>query len=116
LVILLGMHFFIFKALYGLPSSGLFWHQCFDDVLHFMGVVQSRAESDIWMRENDRRYEYIAAHVNDLLFAARDPGEITWTLEESHRFKLKGVGPLTYHFGCDYFHDKDGTLCYGPRK
>jgi hypothetical protein len=29
---------------------------------------------------------------------------------------LKGVGPLTYHFGCDYFRDHDGTLCFGPRK
>jgi hypothetical protein len=26
------------------------------------------------------------------------------------------VGPLTYHLGCDYFQDKDGTLCYGPRR
>jgi hypothetical protein len=31
-------------------------------------------------------------------------------------FKLKGVGPLTYHLGRDYFSDKEGTLCYGPRK
>jgi hypothetical protein len=29
---------------------------------------------------------------------------------------LKGVGPLTYHFGCDNFCDHDGTLCLGPRK
>jgi hypothetical protein len=29
---------------------------------------------------------------------------------------LKGVGPLTYHLGCDYFCDQDDTLCFGPRK
>jgi hypothetical protein len=29
---------------------------------------------------------------------------------------LKGAGPLTYHFGCDYFRDHHGTLCFGPRK
>jgi hypothetical protein len=78
--------------------------------------VQSKAESDIWMRENDGLYEYMAVYVDDLLNEARDPGEITLVLEESHKFKLKGVGPLTYHLGCDYFCDKDGTLCYGPRK
>jgi hypothetical protein len=43
----------IFNALYGLRSSGLWWHQRFADILHSMGFVQSRAESDIWMREND---------------------------------------------------------------
>jgi hypothetical protein len=51
------------------------------------------------MRENDGLYEYIAVYVDDLLIATRDPGEITRVLEESHKFKLQGVGPLTYHLG-----------------
>jgi hypothetical protein len=31
---------------------------------------------------------------------------------------LKEAGPLTYHFGCDSFRDRDnnGPLCFGPRK
>jgi hypothetical protein len=37
-------------------------------------------------------------------------------LREEHKFKLKGVGTLTYHLGCNYFQEKDGILCYGPRK
>jgi Reverse transcriptase (RNA-dependent DNA polymerase) len=81
-----------------------------------MGFTQSKAESDIWMREKDGLYEYIAVYVDDLLIAARDPGEITKTLENTHKFKLKGVGLLTYHLGCDSFCNKDGTLCYGSRK
>jgi hypothetical protein len=68
------------------------------------------------IRENNGLYEYIAVFVDVLLIAARDPRDITRTLQESHKFKLKGVGLLTYHVGCDYFHDKDGTLCYCPRK
>jgi hypothetical protein len=79
-----------------------------------MGFHQSKAESDICMRENNGLYEYIAVYDDDLLIAARDPGDITRTRENVHKFKLKGVGPLTYHLGRDYFHDKDGTLCYGP--
>ena len=55
-------------------------------------------------------------YVDDLLIAARNPNEIIEVLKEKYKFKLKGVGPLTYHLGCDYFRDKDGTLCYGPRK
>jgi hypothetical protein len=68
------------------------------------------------MRENNGLYEYIAVYVDDLLIAARDPEGIIRMLENTHNFKLKSVGPLTYHLGCDYFRDKDGTLCYGPRK
>jgi hypothetical protein len=74
-----------------------------------MGFIQSKDETGIWMRENNGLYEYIAAYVDDLLIASRDPGEITRTLENAHKFKLKGVCPRTYH-------DKDGTLCYGPCK
>jgi Reverse transcriptase (RNA-dependent DNA polymerase) len=44
---LTGHTLLIFKALYGLRSSGLCWHQHFADVLRLMGFVQSRAESDI---------------------------------------------------------------------
>jgi hypothetical protein len=68
------------------------------------------------MRENEGLYEYIAVYVDDLLIAARNPEEIINKLKEQHKFKLKGVGPLTYHLGCDYFRDDVGTLCYGPKK
>ena len=29
--------------------------------------------------------------------------------------KLKGVGPLSYHIGCGYTTDEDGTLAPDPR-
>jgi hypothetical protein len=51
--------------------------------------------------------------MNALLIAVK---EIIQTLKEQHKFKLKGVGPLTYHFGCDNFRDHDGTLSFDPRK
>jgi hypothetical protein len=60
-------------------------------------------------------YEYIAFYVDDLWIAARDPNSIVQTLQEKHKFKLKGVGSLTCHPRCNYFHDMDGTLCYGQR-
>jgi hypothetical protein len=67
------------------------------------------------MREGDGVYEYIAVYVDDLLIAARNPEEIVQTLQEIHRFKLISVRQLTYHLGCDYFREKDGLLCYGPK-
>jgi Reverse transcriptase (RNA-dependent DNA polymerase) len=110
-----GHTLIIFKALYGLRSSGLCWYQRFADVLRAIGFYPTRVESEIWMRENDGLYEYIAVYVNDLLITGKDPALITKTLCEQHKLKLKGVGPLSYHLGCDYIKDDDGTLCYGPR-
>ena len=45
-----GHTLIIFKALYGLCSSGLCWAQRFADVLQAMGFWRSRAEDYIWMR------------------------------------------------------------------
>jgi Reverse transcriptase (RNA-dependent DNA polymerase) len=39
---LTGHTLLIYKALYGLRSSGLCWHQRFAEVLHVMGFVQSK--------------------------------------------------------------------------
>jgi Reverse transcriptase (RNA-dependent DNA polymerase) len=89
-----GHTLLIDNALYGLRSSGLCWHQRFSDVLRDTGFTPSKAEGDIWMREGDEVYEYIAVYVNDLLIAARNPEEIVR----------------------DYFRERDGTLCYGPKK
>ena len=106
----------IHKALYGLRSSGLRWHERFADTLRSMGFFPSKAEDDIWMRPSGSTYEYIASYVDDLCIAAKDPASIVRILEETHSYKLKGTGPISYHLGCDYFRDDDGTLCFAPRK
>jgi Reverse transcriptase (RNA-dependent DNA polymerase) len=106
----------IVKALYGLRSSGLCWHQRFADVMRAMGFFQCRSDNDIWMRSCGDHYEYVAVYVDDLLIASKSPEGIINILQADHGFKLKGVGLLTYHLGCDYFRDNDNTLCFGPKK
>jgi hypothetical protein len=103
---------------YGEQMSRYNQHQEFADVLTAMGFILSHAKAAIWMKENNNLYEYIAVYIDDLLIAAKNPKEILKTLDEQHKIKLKGAGPSTSHFGCDYFrdHDHDGTLCFGPRK
>ncbi len=49
----------IVKAIYGLKSSGLRWHERFTDVLRSMGFFPSFPEPDIWMRNKGDHYEYI---------------------------------------------------------
>ena len=61
-------------------------------------------------------YEYIAAYVDDLAIAAKDPQAFCHELKKMYNLKLKGVGPLEYHLGCTYKKDPDGTLAADPRR
>ena len=111
-----GHYLVITKALYGLKSSGLQWHERFADVLRSMNYFPCKAEPDIWMRDMGEHYEYIAVYVDDLMIISKEPQKIIDALTIVHQFKLKGTGPITFHLGCDFFRDEDGTLCYAPRK
>ena len=104
------------KAIYGLCSSGLRWHERFSDVLREMGFFPSKAEPDIWMREKDGLYEYIGVYVDDLLMITMDPMAIITVLQNDYNFKLKGSGPISFHLGCDFYRDEDGNLCYAPKR
>ena len=104
------------RALYGLKSSGLRWHERFADVLRHMGFTSCKAEPDIWMRACHDHYEYIAVYSDDLTIASKNPKAIADELVDTYQFKLKGTGPPEYLLGCDYFRDKDGVLCMAPKK
>jgi hypothetical protein len=51
-----GHYLIIVKALYGLCTSGLCWHECFADCLCNEGFSPCKAEPDIWMRLNGDLY------------------------------------------------------------
>jgi hypothetical protein len=136
----------IHKALYGLKSSGLRWHERFADVLRDMGFTASTAEPDIWFRAMDKDgnvikdldknlsrmkatttekptpsndgsyYEYIAVYTDDLTIASKDPLGIVKALTENYKFKFKGTAPLNFLLGCDYYRDRHGVLCAEPKK
>ena len=113
---LAGHTIIIAKALYGLRSSGRTWHERLADVLRDMGFVPSKAESDIWMREKDGLWEYIGVYVDDLAIVSKDPQAIIDDLSITHKFALKGTGPVTYHLGCDFFRTDEGVMCFQPKK
>ena len=111
-----GHTFVILKAMYGLRSSGARWHDRLFDSLSGMGFTPCKSDPDIWMRACVDHYEYIACYVDDLLIASKKPqGIIDALMAKPNNYKLKGTGPVTYHLGCDYFRDDDGTLCVGPK-
>ena len=111
-----GHTLIINKALYGLRSSGLRWHEHLADSLRAMGFNMAKAEDDIWMRRKGKKYEYVASYVDDLCIVAKQPELIIQHLQDICKYKLKGTGPIKYHLGCDYFFDDDDNLCYAPRK
>ena len=111
-----GHTLIIVKALYGLRSSGLRWHERFADCLRDQGFKPCRAEPDIWIQKNGDTYEYVAVYVDDLAFAMRDPESFVKILTDKYKFKLKGTGELSFHLGCDFYRDKNGVLCMSPKK
>jgi hypothetical protein len=78
----------IYKALYGLCSSGLRWHEHFSACLRDMGFFPCKAEPDIWMRRVDDHYEYITTYADDLAISSKDPKAITDILMNKYNFKL----------------------------
>ena len=111
-----GHTLFINKALNGLQSSGLRWHEHLADLLREMGFHNTKAENDIWMRLESNSYKYIASYIDDLCIDAHHPEKIINHLEHVTKYKLKGTGVITHHLGCDYFRDNYNTSYYAPRQ
>jgi Reverse transcriptase (RNA-dependent DNA polymerase) len=68
------------------------------------------------MRKKGSLYEFIAVYIDDLAIVMKNPKELTDILEKQHKFKLKGTGPISFHFGLDLTRDEDNTLCISPTK
>jgi hypothetical protein len=105
-----GHYLIIVKALYGLHTSGLRWHERFANCLCNEGFSPCKAEPDIWMRLNGNLYEYVAMYVDDLCLGMLDPKSFTDTLQKKYNFKLKGTGPIDFHLGQSFSRNDDGEM------
>ena len=54
-----GHTFIIYKALYGLCSSGLRFHEKLSTVLCSFGFEQSKVCPDVWMHDSGSAWEYV---------------------------------------------------------
>jgi hypothetical protein len=107
----------IYKALYGLRSSGKEFGDLLATCLKELGFFQSLAEPEIFMRESEGIYEYVATYVDDLCLVMRNPEAFLTQLQaEPYNFKLKGSGPMSFHLGCGFERDCDGILVMDPKK
>ena len=107
----------IYKALYGLRSSGKQFGDLLAECLRNEGFHPSRAEPQIFMRRQGNLWEYIATYVDDLLIVSKQPLKILKILQgEPYSFKLKGTGPISFHLGCGFSRDEHNILCMDPKK
>ena len=61
-------------------------------------------------------WNYLCVYTDDLAAAMDNPKAFFELLQrEPHNYKLKGVGPITYHLGADFGRDPDGTLYMSAR-
>ncbi len=87
----------ISKALYGLRSSGLLWHNRFSECLCEMGFTPSKATPNIWMCHDGDSYEYITVYVDDLQYP-------------------KGITDMLTDLGMSFTQNEHGQLCISPKR
>jgi hypothetical protein len=104
----------IVKALYGLRTSGARFHEKFADTLQAMQFFPCKADPDVWMKDCVSHYEYVCVYVDDLAVMMKDPSAFLAELKE-RKYKLKGVGDISYHLGGNFYRDPDGTLAWGAK-
>ena len=95
-----GKRMIIDKGLYGLETSAARFHEKLAETLRNMGFKLSKADHDLWMRDVDTHYEYIATYVDDLLVFSKNPMDIIGNIKET--YDLKGVGLPEYYLGGDF--------------
>ena len=67
-----GCKMIIFKALYGLRSSGARFHERFADTLRDMGYKPCLSDTDVWIKVCDTHYEYVCVYVDDLMSMSKN--------------------------------------------
>ena len=73
-------------------------------------------DQDTWLKDRGEHYDHTSVHDDALLVASKDPQGAVDTLVNTHAFKLKGSVPMSYHLGCDFGRDEDGTMHFSPKE
>ena len=81
-----------------------------------MSFFPCKIEPNTLIKDCGNHYKYILVYADDLLIASKDPKSIIKSLEDVHKFKLKGTGAIRYYLDCDFFRDMEGVLCFTPKK
>ena len=92
-----GKRMIVEKGLYGLKTSAARFHEVLSAKLRRMGFAPSKADADLWLRQKDDHYEYIATYVDDVMVFSREPVPLIEEIKKD--FILKGIGEPEYYLG-----------------
>jgi len=113
---LLEGHMLIIKrALVWLKEQGgARWHERFAETLRAEGFPPLLMQIlTSWMRDAGDKYKYICVYVDDLLAMMKKPQEFMDRLTKVYNYKLKGVGPPSYHLRCQLLQGSRWDTGYG---
>ena len=65
-----------------------------------MGFSPSKADTDLWLKDCETHYEYIARYVDDILIFSKQPDKLLDCLKVT--YPLQGVGIPEYYLGGDF--------------
>jgi len=100
-----GKRLLVVKSLYGLRTSAARFHEHLTETLRKLGFVPSYADADLWIKERNDHYEYIATYVDDIMIFSREPMQYIKEFEKI--YILKGVGTPEYYLGGNVEHLTD---------
>ena len=82
-----------------------------------MGFKTTRADADLWDKPTKDRnsYEYIAKHVDVVLYVGKNPENYIQQVKEKFTIRNKSINP-EYYLGNGLTIQKDGTIKIGLKK
>lgn len=94
------------KALYGLKQSGRVWNNTLDDVLKNMGFKRCKNEACLYIKQEQRKFSYIAVYVDDLIILCPSENDITEIKKKiASSFKMHDGGAINYFLGMEIERD-----------
>ena len=83
-----GKRLIIVKALYGLKSSSVRFHEHLSTTLTKMRYKPSKADYDLWIKDRGGHYEYIARYVDDVIVFSKHPMEVMQEFKSIYIMKV----------------------------
>jgi len=81
--------------LYGLKTSAACFHEHLSGILRQLKFKPSKADPDLWIKDCETHYEYIACYVDDVIVFSKNPKEIMEELKRT--YVMKGDGKPQYY-------------------
>ncbi|KAE8698982.1 ABC transporter G family member 7 [Hibiscus syriacus] len=99
------------KALYGLRQAPRNWFLKLRDLLLSLRFKPSRANSSLFIRQEDHEVVYMVVYVDDILITCSSQLEVDRIVHALHeKFSLKDLGQLKYFLGIEVHRSNNGLF------